>query len=291
MQIVVQYSSELVAAIGIIIATLLLVRFTRNRIRQLPDEEKSLGRPLWVASIGIFMLGIASMLNYGYGLGFVELETAYYLIVVIGAGILALSATMILGWGIKGQALPGVLVALLIVVTIIEQTGGGLLGPLSGTFVAVFGSMLFAIPFLLFTYLTVKTKRVTSFAFAVLSLTYPFLLVMTSFTAPEIVAVILAVRLYGPALLITALVLPETGITAELMVYAMTISSLFYFLSYLLVSPIVVDVVLLMTVTFIAIASVIGVGTSAYTMTRWRNSRNQATLMLGLFFFIAGFSL
>jgi hypothetical protein len=177
-----------------------------------------------------------------------------------------------------------------IAVALIEQTVGGLLGPFAGTFVGIMAGVLFGIPFVLFTYLTIKTKRITSFGFAVLALTYPFFLAMMSFTAPEIVATMLAVRLYGPALLITALILSETGITAELMIYAMTISSLFYFMSYLLVSPAITDIVLLATVSFIAIASVIGIGTAAYTITRWRKSRNQATLTLGTFFFIGGFS-
>jgi len=291
MQILVQYTSELVAAIGIFLATILLVRFTYNRVKQLSEEEKSLGRPLWISTTGILLLGITSLLNYLHALSpSIELETVYYLMAITGAGVLALAATMIMGWK-KGRALPLAIMASIIIVAVLEQAGFGILGPYTGEFTTLFAGILFGIPFVLFTYLTIKTKRITSFGFAVLSLTYPFLLVMTSFTAPEIVAVILAIRLYGPALLITALILPETGISAELVVYAMTVSSLFYFMSYLLVSPIVVDLVLLITVTLIAIASVIGIGTSAYTFTRWRTSRNQATLTLGTFFFVAGFSL
>jgi len=291
MQILVQYASELVTAFGLFLATILLVRFTYNRVKQLPEEEKSLGRPLWVSSIGILLLGVTSIVNYGHALSpSTELETIYYLVAIIGAGILALSATMIMGWK-KGQVLPILIMAAIIVVAVLEQAGFGILGPFTGEFTTVFAGILFGIPFVLFTYLTIKTRRITSFGFAVLALTYPFLLVMTSFTAPEIVAIVIAIRLYGPALLIAALILPETGISAELLVYAMTVSSLFYFLSYLLISPVVTDVILLIVVTLVAIASVIGIGTSAYTMARWRSSRNQATLMLGTFFFVAGFSL
>ncbi len=291
MQITVQYASEIVAAIGIFLVTVLLYRFTSNRIKQLPEEEKSLGRPLWVATIGILLLGIASLLNYQFGVTLsLDIETLYYLVVVLGAGIFALSATMILGWN-RGRALPLVIMSAIICVALAEQAGISVLGGYTGEFTAIFAGILFGIPFVLFTYLTVKTKRVTSFGFAILALTYPFLLVMTSYTAPEIVAIVLAIRLYGPALLITALILPETGISAELVVYAMTVSSLFYFMSYLLVSPVVADAAMLLVVTLVAIAAVIGIGTSAYTMTRWRSSRNQATLTLGTFFFVAGFSL
>jgi hypothetical protein len=290
MQVIVQYTSELVAAVGLFLATLLLVRFTSNRVKQLPDEEKHLGRPLWVATIGISLLGIASLLNYQYALTpSLDLETIYYLVVVLGAGVFAISATMIMGWD-KGRAFPVLIMAAIILVAVLEQTGIHILGGYTGEFTAVFAGILFGIPFVLFSYLTVKTKRITSFGFAVLAITYPLLLVMTSYTHPYVVAVMVAIRLYGPALLITALILPETGIGAELMVYAMTVSSLFYFMSYLLISPVVADVILLTTVTFIAIASVIGIGTSAYTLTRWRKSRNNATLTLGVFFFVAGFS-
>ena len=290
MQLVVQYASEIVTGIGIFIATLLLGRYTLNRISQLPEEEKSLGKPLWVATIGILLLGVASIINYVVAIGFADFEMYYYLAGVGGGGFLAFAATMIMGWK-KGQALPIVLTIALMSVTLIEYLFGSILGAYSETFILVSAAILFGIPLVLFSYLTIKTKRITSFGFAVIALTYPLFLVMTSIPDPTIIAIVIAIRVYGPALLITALVLPETGISAELMVYAMTVSSLFYFLSYLLVSPVVVDVVLLMTVTFVAIASVIGIGTSAYTMTRWRSSRNQATLTLGMFFFVAGFSL
>lgn len=289
MQILVQYSSEFVASIGMFIATLLLIRFTSNRVKQLPDEEKYLGTPLWVASIGIFLLGLASLLNYGFGIGYSQIEIIYYLVVVLGAGALSFAATMILGWN-RGRALPIVLVGFSISVALVEQTVGGLLGPMAGTFIAVMAAILFGIPFLLFTYLTIKTKRITSFGFAVLALTYPFFLMMTSFTAPELVAIVLAIRLYGPALVITALLLPEAGINAELLVYTMVVSSLMYFMSYLLVSSVVADIITTITVSFLAIASVIGIGTSAYTFTRWRKSHSQTTFTLAMFFFISGFA-
>ena len=289
MQLLVQYSSELVTAISLFITTLLLLRFTANRVKQLPEEEKSLGRPLWVVSIGIFLLGLASFLNYEHALSpSTELETIYYLVVVLGAGIIAIAATMILGWK-KGQAFPIVIMGIIAVVAMLEQAGFGILGAYSGEFVAIFAGILFGIPFFLFSYLTVKTKRITSFGFAVLTLTYPFFLAMTSFTAPEIVAIILAIRLYGPALVITALILPKAVINAELLVYTMTVSSLLYFMSYVLVSPIVGDLLSLIAVTFLAIGSVLGIGTSAYTFTRWEQSRSQTTFTLGLFFFVSGF--
>ncbi|MCK5389418.1 MAG: hypothetical protein KAJ36_02955, partial [Candidatus Thorarchaeota archaeon] len=119
MQLVVQYASEIVTGIGIFIATLLLGRYTLNRISQLPEEEKSLGKPLWVATIGILLLGVASIINYVVAIGFADFEMYYYLAGVGGGGFLAFAATMIMGWK-KGQALPIVLSIALMSVTLIE---------------------------------------------------------------------------------------------------------------------------------------------------------------------------
>jgi hypothetical protein len=44
------------------------------------------------------------------------------------------------------------------------------------------------------------------------------------------------------------------------------------------------------SVTFIAVASILSIGTAAYAFTRWSHNKNIATLTLGVFFFVAGFS-
>ncbi|MFW9835102.1 MAG: hypothetical protein ACFFEK_13975, partial [Candidatus Thorarchaeota archaeon] len=77
---------------------------------------------------------------------------------------------------------------------------------------------------------------------------------------------------------------------AELIADSFTVSSLLYFMSYLLVSPIVGDVAVMTSVTFIAIGAILSIGTGAYAFTRWSQSRNSATLTLGVFFFVSGFS-
>lgn len=289
MQISVQYSSELVVALALFLATLLLLRYTWDRVKQLPEEERGLGRPLWIASLSVFLLGVTSLLNYGFALGYTYLETAYYISAVLGGALLSFAAADILG-SRRIFALPIVVLGAIIPFAVFQTEVGVLFGEATGAFVAVMAGILFGIPLVLFGYLTYKTRRVTSFGLAALAITYPMLLVTTSFTAPEIVAVALAVRLYGPALLITALVLPGMTIRAELMAYSFTVSSSFYFMSYLLVSPLILDMAAFTSVAFIAIASILSIGTSAYLLTRWRNSRSPATLTLGLYFFIGGFS-
>ncbi|MGY5864214.1 MAG: hypothetical protein RTV41_06385 [Candidatus Thorarchaeota archaeon] len=290
MQLVVQYSSELLMAIGLIIGSILLARFTWNRVKNLPPEEKSLGRPLWVATISIFLLGLASALNFGFESGITELEIPLLIVASLGSGLLMFSAIMIMG-SKKLLAIPAVLVIGVVVYISLGNMYGGLLGGItSENLSSIIGLILFSIPFVLFTYLTITTKRITSFALAVVSITYPLLAFVTTSTAPELIAIVLALRLYGPALLITALILPETKIGGEVVAYGLTISSLFYVMSYLLVSPIVGDIALMISVSFLTLASILSIGTAAYTITRWRQSRNPATLTIGMYFFIGGFS-
>ncbi len=278
-------------AIGLIIGSILLFRFTRNRVKNLPPEEKSLGRPLWVATISILFLGIASALNFGFASGIAELEVFLLIVATLGSALLMFSAIMIMG-SKKLLAIPAVLVIGVAVFISIGNVLGELpFGVTSEVLSNVIGLGLFSIPFGLFTYLTYTTKRITSFALAVVSITYPLLVFATTFTAPEIVASVLAIRLWGPALLITAMILPETKIGAELIAYSFTISSFLYFMTYMIVSPAVLaDITLIQPVTFIALAGILSIGTAAYTVTRWRTSRNPATLVIGAYFFVGGFS-
>lgn len=291
MQLVVQYASELLTAVGLFLGSILLFRFTWNRVKNLPPEEKHYGRPLWVAVVSVFFLGLASLTNYWFGSGIAEAEVYWYITAILGAGLLMISALMILG-SRKLFIGPIVLMGILAVIAYAETMigAGSILGGFTDYAVNFFALILFSIPVGLFGYLTYTTKRITSFALAVLSVSYPLILVATTFSAPEIVASILAVRLYGPAVLITALILPDTKIGGELIAYSFTISSLFYFMSYLLVSPLVANYASMISVSFIAVASILSLGTAAYAFTRWSHSRNQATLTLGVFFFVAGFS-
>ncbi|MHA2386569.1 MAG: hypothetical protein ACXAEE_10220, partial [Candidatus Thorarchaeota archaeon] len=91
MQLVVQYSSELLTAIGLFIGAILLARFTWNRVKNLPSEQKSLGRPLWVVTISIFFLGIASAINFLFETGIAELEIVLLITATLGSGLLLFS--------------------------------------------------------------------------------------------------------------------------------------------------------------------------------------------------------
>lgn len=291
MQLVVQYTSELITAVSLFIGAILLARFTWNRVKNLPPEEKHFGRPLWVAVGSVFFLGLTSLVNFWYGSGMSELEIFWYITAVIGSGLLMVSALMIMG----SRKLAIIPLGMMVVISVIAYAetiigAGTVLGGFTDYAVNFFALVLFSIPLALFSYLTYTTRRVTSLALAVVSLTYPLILVATAFTDPSIVTAILGLRLYGPAVLVTALFLPESKIGAELIAYSFTVSSLLYFMSYLLVSPIVGDVAVMTSVTFIAIGAILSIGTGAYAFTRWSQSRNSATLTLGVFFFVSGFS-
>jgi hypothetical protein len=291
MQLVVQYTSELMTAVSLFLAAILLFRFTWNRVKNLPPEEKRLGRPLWVAVASVFFLGLTSLINYWFGSGIAEAEVYWYITAILGSGLLMISALMILG-SRKFFMLPIILMGVVSVIAYGETIvgAGSILGGFTDYAVNFFALILFSIPFALFSYLSYTTRRITSFGLAALSVTYPLILITTTYTTPEIVAIVLAVRLYGPALLITALILPESKIGGELIAYSFTVSSVLYFMAYLLVSPLVGNLVGMTSVSLIAMASILAIGTAAYAFTRWGQSRNPATLTLGVFFFVGGFS-
>ncbi|MFW9834590.1 MAG: hypothetical protein ACFFEK_11380, partial [Candidatus Thorarchaeota archaeon] len=221
MQLVVQYTSELITAVSLFIGAILLARFTWNRVKNLPPEEKHFGRPLWVAVGSVFFLGLTSLVNFWYGSGMSELEIFWYITAVIGSGLLMVSALMIMG----SRKLAIIPLGMMVVISVIAYAetiigAGTVLGGFTDYAVNFFALVLFSIPLALFSYLTYTTRRVTSLALAVVSLTYPLILVATAFTDPSIVTAILGLRLYGPAVLVTALFLPESKIGAELIAYS-----------------------------------------------------------------------
>ena len=288
LQITVQYASELLMAVGLVLGSILLARFTWNRVKNLPQEERFLGRPLWVATISIFCLGLASGMNFIFQSGFSELEIFLLITATLGSVLLLFSAIMIIG-SKKFLAIPAVLViGVAVFISIGNMIGSLPLGITSEDLSSIIGLILFSIPFVLFSYLTVTTKRITSFALAVVSITYPLLAFVTTFTSPAIIAVVLALRLWGPALLITALILSDTKIGAELMAYSVTIAALLYFVSYLTATTIPFQESV--ALRFVAAAGILGLGTAVYSFTRWRNSRSQATLAIAIYFLVGGLS-
>ena len=162
MQLVVQYASELLTAVGLFIGAILLTRFTWNRVKNLPPEEKHFGRPLWVATISIFFLALTSTINFGFGGGISELEVYWYLAAILGSGLLMISALMIMG-SRKLYALPVALMAVIAVIAYVETIigAGSILGGFTDYAINVFAVILFGIPFAVFAYLRYNKRSVT----------------------------------------------------------------------------------------------------------------------------------
>ena len=64
MQLLVQDASELLMAVTLILAAIILTRYTRLRTADLPPEERGAGRPLYLSALGILTQAVASFLNY-----------------------------------------------------------------------------------------------------------------------------------------------------------------------------------------------------------------------------------
>lgn len=288
MQLLVQDASELLMAITLTLAAIVLFQYTRQRTAALPPEEKGAGHPLYVSVAGILMLAVASLLNYWLVLDAVaSLWTAtYYALTMIAAGIFAIAALMILGWH-RAYVIPIVMVILglgftyAIVLFDIPVSFGFVVGPIS--------LILNLVPISLFAYLSKKTGRITAIALLFLIVSYITYPLASTSTNPSMIAAMLGMRLLGPALATWAFLKPELGVSIELFGYALSINVVAFFFSYI-VSIGIVDVALTLAVSFIAMLAVVGFATSTYTFTRYRERRNPATGLLALYFLIGSVS-
>ncbi|MFW9931462.1 MAG: hypothetical protein ACFFDR_02315, partial [Candidatus Thorarchaeota archaeon] len=266
------------------------VNYTRNRVAQLPDEERGAGRPLYVSLIGIFFLGIASLLLH-VNLTItdaIEVLAAYYTTAMFGAFLLCIAALMILG-RTKLNVIPGVLFIIGLAATIGVLYFGlpeFLLYAIPGIMIEV----LYFIPAGLFLYLTYTTRRVTSLSFAVVLIIYPLYPLFLVFEANYLLTLLLiAIRMYAPALLLIAFAMPEIGISGEFWGYGASFATMALWVSYLVSTGAPVVSLTLVALTLIAVGTAIGLGTAAYTYGRFTKSRNRATLLLSVFFVFAAF--
>ncbi len=298
MAIELQYASELVTAFILVISAIVLLSYTRNRIRNLPDEEKSLGRPLYVATVALLILGIASLVNYGIHAGYLAWDPllSYYQLSVIGPGLLTISALMILGWK-KYYVVPiGMMAAVAAIAFLIPL----LSLPMSPQiFIEPFNLALFALPIGLFGYLTKQQKRVTSFALFMISTTYPLFAITGATYNLLIISVIIGLRMFAAALAIVAFSKPDIGFSLELGGYSFSMTGIAFFLTSFqlaafiqfdpLLNPVTPEAIeTIVSLLLVTISATLGMISGTYTLGRWKKSRNTVTLMLGSYLFIAG---
>ncbi|MFX0106685.1 MAG: hypothetical protein ACFE7R_00195 [Candidatus Hodarchaeota archaeon] len=282
MQLLVQDASELVMAVTLMIAAVILFQYTRERTADLPAEEKSAGYPLYLSVLGIVTMAIASSINYNVDLNTVApiWSATYYAMTMIAAGFFSIAALMILEWR-RAFIIPILLLAVSLIFTYsivildLSVSFGFVVGPPT--------LILNLIPIFLFLYLVRKTGRITAVALAFLLISYIIYPIASTATDPSLIAAILGIRLLGPALAAIAFYKPELGVSIELFGYALSINIVAFFFSYALVF-VTANFALMVAVSLIALLAVIGFATSTYTLTRYRERRNTATGFLAIYF-------
>lgn len=290
MQVPIYWISEAFLGLLLITISFVLVNYTRRRVAGLPIDERAAGRPLYLSAVGIFFLGIGSVILHLSVTVFItiNLVAIYYIVLMISATFLTLAALMILG---KRKLYPVPIVLLVIGLgvslgVLLLSLPEFLLYVIPGVLVDI----LFYIPAALFFYLTYKTRRSTSMAFA-FALTvyplYPVFLVIESYFFLTIF--FLALRLFSTGLLFVALLRPEIGISGEFWGYSAAGTVVTVWISYLISSGAATLSLYIIALTLLAAGTAIGLATASYTYGRYTRSKNRATLLLSCFFIFCAF--
>ncbi|MHA2140089.1 MAG: hypothetical protein ACXADC_04525 [Candidatus Thorarchaeota archaeon] len=288
MQILVQDASELLMAVTLVLAAIVLARYTRLRTAELPPEERGAGQPLYLSVLGILTLAAASIMNYQFDLSTVDpfWSATYYSASMLAAAFFAVAALLILEWR-RGIIVPIIMLAVGVVFSYSIVFFG-----LSVSFGFVAGPptlILNIVPIILFGYLARKTGRITAVALFYLILSYIIYPLASTSTDPSIIAALLGIRLLGPALATWAFLRPELGVSIELFGYALSINVVTFFFTYVVAIGIG-DIALSISVSLIALLAVVGFATSTFTFTRFRERRNPATGLLAVYFMVGSVS-
>lgn len=290
MQIPPYWIAEGFIGLTLIAAALVMFSYTRNRVAQLPPEERRAGRPLNLSAVGILVLGIASLILYysetNLMFRLLGLNAAYYATALIGAFILMEAALMILG----RTRLYSIPVVLLLIGLVIEASV--IILDVSENIVSAVFGILIAIPCFapaaLFLYLSYTTRRVTSLSFAVVLLIYPLYPLFLFFSENLLMILFLvAIGLYAPALLLVAFYKPDLGISGEFWGYGAAFAVVALWLSLIVSFSMAPVSVYVFSLTALALGCAVGLGTAAYVYGRFARSRNRTTLLLSVFFILA----
>jgi hypothetical protein len=289
MQLPTYWISEGFIGLALIAAALVMFNYTRKRVAQLPPEERGAGTPLNLSAVGVLVLGIASLIrNYNEtnpGVFHSGLLASYYATAMVGAFILTIAALMILGRR-QMYAIPTVLLAIGLVMAAVIILGFST--ELLNTAVGILIVILCFAPAGLFLYLSYTTRRVTSVSFAVVLLIYPLYPLFSLFSSNTLITLLLvAIRLYAPALLLVAFYRPELGISGEFWGYGAAFAVVAMWISVIVSYSPALMTVYVFSLTALAVGCAIGLGTAAYVYGRYARSRNRTTLLLSVFFILA----
>ncbi|MCF2138121.1 MAG: hypothetical protein K9W43_12895 [Candidatus Thorarchaeota archaeon] len=288
-------ASEFWMGIMELIAAVIMYVYTKQKIKDLPPEEQSTGKPLFLTGGGIFLLGIASLMTFGgayarevYGvadpLQLWIFTVLFYVFLSLGAFTMSYASSMILE---KMKSIY-ILIPLLLIELVVLIIGPSIGLSFAVTeFVASYPArILFIIPLVMWMYIAKQTKTATSISIAYLSLMVPTFTMF--FYVPEglPIMIVIFLRLFGPPFASIAFYSSQRKVTGELILYAASYAFTGLWMTFMITMGITgIDQVL--RVVAIGLVGFVSFGTGAYTYARWRESKASATLTLSLFFNIS----
>ncbi len=288
-------ASELWMGIMEIVAAIVIYVYTKRKIRGLPPEEQSAGKPLFLTGNGISLLGIASLMTFcgAYvreAFGVVDplqlwvFTVLFYVFLSLGALIMSYASSMIL----EKIRFLYTLVPLFLLELVILVLGPSLGLTLELTeFVASYPArILFIIPLVMWMYIAKNTKTSTSISIAYLALMVPTFTMFLYVPEGPLIMFVIFLRLFGPPFVSIAFYSSQRNVTGELILYALSYAFTGLWMTFMITMG-VTEIAQILRVVGIGLVGFLSFGTGAYTYARWRESRAGATLSLSLFFNIS----
>lgn len=289
MAIPVYVAAELLMFVGLLAASLSMVDYTRRRIKELPVEDKKLGRPLYAYAAATLVMGIASLMDYVSASGMVIGPWAtrfwpvyfYVGLAILAPALIVVACLIVLGRGVF--SLPVFTVIVLLSYVYISPY---LQNPIDVKIeTADISSIMYIPAVILFVYMLARTKKATALGLLCIVVLYPLyrLTVVEVMVGPvNLSDTVIGLRLLGPAIAAVAFYYHDIGISLELALYGVAYALLSFVVSYMIGSP-RADPLEQASLTLVVIAAALGLSTGGYTYTRWKKTRSRPTLALFMF--------
>jgi len=288
-QIQIQDASELLLSLALFATAMVIIRYTRKKMKPLPSAERKAGRPLLLTAVGVFIMAMASLFHFIWAVNQSDLLLLYLFaaFAVLTPLFLSSAALIILGWKIAIVPLAGALGLVSVVVFASPVATPGFLSTTAMTISGLFNFL----PAILYGYFLFKTRKATSLSLFYLIAVYPLRLLLTPgvITSEVVFNMVLGLTLLGPALAAAAFYYHDIGVSFELAGYAFAYAFIALWFSFAIAGPAITPIALT-SLTLIAVGAAIGFGTSSYTYAKWKKSRARATFALFVSFMLATLS-
>ncbi|MFW9850410.1 MAG: hypothetical protein ACFFF4_14855 [Candidatus Thorarchaeota archaeon] len=283
--------AELYGGAALILAALLIIRYSRARSALATEDAKKAFRPLYLSAIALAIFGFGSISIYLEEIvlngGLIELGTRYVYLLSFAIGVIMIAVAGV--WILNNRIFYAIPVGSF-VATIALILMAVVIDPANQTFYEDIGSLILSIVLILsgilFAWISKQTLRGTSASLA-------FVLFTLIGTIPRIYEVVITnewsllvifFTLMGPAMVAYAFIVTEQAATFELVGYGAAFSAGILMIATISSLPTPLTPFDYGVVIFGAVAAMFALGTTAYLFGRWRESKAAPTFIYMLAF-------